>query len=379
MTWIYTPEGFDTSPCSPAQAGESTPQNYSDGKLSATSSTTTTASESSEPESETASSATRRSGTMSGPSTGGHGEGSLTFSAQGSRVSPSVQQGRGAPPMTSATDGLIPFASFERSALGSRCWKTSQGSLLHLMGTSAPSSVTWPRAGTMRNGVCFLRPDLERRTSESDCGSLLPTPVVSRADSNQGGAAGRVGKVRYSLDGLAKRGMLPTPTAHDSKDTAPPSERTRTTPSLLTQLLPTPTASDGTKGSGTSSKRQGSMSLTAKLLPTPIASDGTKGSRKYARGNPTLIGARLPTPTASDANGSGSRDYPQTATRNAGTTLTDATVRLDAPGERGRLNPCFVEWMQDWPIGATDLQPLATGRLAAWLSRHGICSEDRDE
>lgn len=39
--------------------------------------------------------------------------------------------------------------------------------------------------------------------------SLLPTPTASTYSSNVGGAEGRVGKIRYSLDALARRGELP--------------------------------------------------------------------------------------------------------------------------------------------------------------------------
>jgi len=38
---------------------------------------------------------------------------------------------------------------------------------------------------------------------------LLPTPSASAYGSNRGGAAGRVGPTRYSLDQLARRGRLP--------------------------------------------------------------------------------------------------------------------------------------------------------------------------
>jgi hypothetical protein len=40
---------------------------------------------------------------------------------------------------------------------------------------------------------------------------LLPTPSASRYGSNKGGAAGRVGKERPSLDTMAKRARLPAP------------------------------------------------------------------------------------------------------------------------------------------------------------------------
>lgn len=81
----------------------------------------------------------------------------------------------------------------------------------------------------------------------------------------------------------------------------------------------------------------------------------------------------LPTPTAGDAKASGARAYPATATRNIGTTLTDATTRglvdwgdyepairrqeaefgrcAPDPKVDGRLSPRFVEWMMGLPAG----------------------------
>jgi len=41
-------------------------------------------------------------------------------------------------------------------------------------------------------------------------GSYLPTPTAQSHGSNQGGANGRVGKVRYSLQFMWKMGLIPT-------------------------------------------------------------------------------------------------------------------------------------------------------------------------
>ena len=57
-------------------------------------------------------------------------------------------------------------------------------------------------------------------TSESDC-SLLPTLTASSYGTNKGGAAGRSGPVRPSLQTMALTGMLSTLTARDAKGPAP--------------------------------------------------------------------------------------------------------------------------------------------------------------
>lgn len=71
------------------------------------------------------------------------------------------------PPRSSA------FAWYDRDTASLRM---SQGSLRG-MDTSAPSSETWPRAGTMLDGECYLRPKWERRIREIDSG-LWPTARV---------------------------------------------------------------------------------------------------------------------------------------------------------------------------------------------------------
>lgn len=66
--------------------------------------------------------------------------------------------------------------------------------------------------GTVPVPTRFLPPTSERLTSEG-VSSLLPTPTASTYGSNQGGAAGRKGAVRLSLEAMARRGLLPTPRA----------------------------------------------------------------------------------------------------------------------------------------------------------------------
>lgn len=88
-------------------------------------------------------------------------------------------------------------------------WKTRQ---LSLLGDSEPSSVTWPKWGTMRTGECWEQTMWVPLTDANESGSL-PTPTATPYGSNQGGAAGRTGKVRYSLDSMARLGMWPTPRA----------------------------------------------------------------------------------------------------------------------------------------------------------------------
>lgn len=107
-----------------------------------------------------------------------------------------------------------------------------------------------------------------------------------------------------------------------------------------------------------------------KWWPTPTKQDGENngGPSQYSQNtvplNAAVHGGRptLPTPSASmvtmqdmeQAKFAGSADRPKYA---------------DCPG--GALNPEWVEWLMDVPIGFTDLRPLAICRFQAWWQAHG--------
>jgi len=81
-----------------------------------------------------------------------------------------------------------------------------------------------------------------------------------------------------------------------------------------------------------------------------------------------------PTPTHSDAKNTGSptqllRRYIPLSCR----VRIAPDGSFDATG--GRTNPTFVEWLMAWPLGWTDLRPLATDRLRTWRNgRRPSCS-----
>ena len=39
----------------------------------------------------------------------------------------------------------------------------------------------------------------------------------------------------------------------------------------------------------------------------------------------------------------------------------------------GHLSPEWIEWLMGWPIGSTDLQPLAMDKFRSWLQQHLPC------
>jgi hypothetical protein len=70
--------------------------------------------------------------------------------------------------------------------------------------------------------------------------SFLPTATASDYGNSVGGGAGRVGRKRWSLGSLARRGLLPTPTASDSKQSGSAAYSTqsgRHSGTTLTDLL----------------------------------------------------------------------------------------------------------------------------------------------
>lgn len=216
------------------------------------------------------------------------------------------------------------LASFDPA---SSSWKTSG---LFAVEDSPLFLETLPRSGMTRSGTLFLLPPLVRLIYASGSGSsqsallptpttldggawvpphgtgmnlraaLLPTPTASEYGSNQGGGMGRVGPMRYSLEGMARREMIPTPTASDANGAG--SRNTATS-----KAHPGLSLNDWARGDGG----------TGRLLPTPQAQDH-RNCADYS---------------------DGSRGH---------------SPQLRHLGS-GRLNPRFVEWMMGFPPGWTDL------------------------
>jgi hypothetical protein len=175
-------------------------------------------------------------------------------------------------------------ASFTKYDPSSSLWRTHQCSLL---GDLEPFLETWPKWGLMRSGECWEQMPLAHPTKESAFGFTVPTPVASdgttgsligKNDSfyetrtgmprkvNQNGKDGSVGLGRlvqmwptpdancgqrgtqpnwtpkrksgqpaqYTINQAVRDRMFPTPTAHNAKECASPSEYNRNTPTLAT-------------------------------------------------------------------------------------------------------------------------------------------------
>ena len=133
------------------------------------------------------------------------------------------------------------------------------------------------------------------------------------------------------------------------------------------------------------------------LWPTPTTQDniqirGQQAAANSPKRGTTLAGSVVLSLTtnfseSTDAPTAKARTYPTaTATAYKGWSpnhnRADTDDRLDytieregfTPGQTTppmRLNPDWVEWLMGWPIGHTDLKPLATAKYHEWLQQHG--------
>jgi hypothetical protein len=152
-------------------------------------------------------------------------------------------------------------------------------------------------------------------------------------------------------------------------------------------MWPTPTASTNGPGKDLNNPRgihQGNALATAvKMWPTPRARDHKDGTSVPPRliKNPNLatLGQKIamenstrmwPTPTVRDYKDSGDNLNLYRHERQSGQ-LGIVVKRGDPTG--GQLNPTFVEWLMGWPLGWTDLKPLAMDKFREWLQQHGKC------
>jgi hypothetical protein len=75
---------------------------------------------------------------------------------------------------------------------------------------------------------------------------MFPTPSATSYGTNQGGAMGRTGPVRPSLETMARKNLWPTPTSRDWKDGSAQACANVSVNSLLGRIVHT----DGTNSSG---------------------------------------------------------------------------------------------------------------------------------
>ena len=364
MSWLYLPG--EAAGCSVAGC--------SDGERCATSKTTDTVSMCSRLGLETDTSMMPPSGTIYAPSMGSPGLDWWMSSLRASRASHLVEPENNSESSIPEICGQTPFASFERSDRNGSYWKMCQGFFPSLI--SGEYLQTWPKAGTIANGIAFRRRSWVRRIAGIGYG-LWPTPTASRGDYQYSH-----GKAVPTLSGAVK---FPTPTAADTgrfntSESAGAAQRPTLVMMERRGLWPTPRGSEGENRQRrlTPSQMAGrhGLSLAAAVnwwptptTPRPHDSENTVGRflPSQRQKDLTWAVANYPTPTAGMARSTVTSAKAKRLYA-AGPTLTEV-IRESSPG--GQLNPNWVEWLMGWPIGWTDLEPLETGRFRQWLEQHG--------
>ena len=262
------------------------------------------------------------------------------------------------------TNKAVPFAS-----LNNKQWITQQ---VDLFTESQPFKESWPRAGEVGlDQIAHFHPHLGK--DEELC-ATFPTPTASSYGYGKGGAGGRVGPIRPSLEMMARKSLWPTPSASDG-------EGSRTLPEGTTTTGLRPDGKKAFVGLNNAVKRSLLPRLSFFEVPSPQRAKPAHG-RDYP----------WPTPTAQDASSSARANY--NGVGNAGTTLTDAvrsqpwptpTTRDYKDGtakscqntpvngllgreiherkdvdtiEGGLLHPDFHCWLLGWPIGSTSTEPM---------------------
>lgn len=137
-----------------------------------------------------------------------------TSSAEASLVRTSAARVRARALLESAAacgvSTLVSWKNAGPDGLWLRTWRRG------LVAGWTPWCLNW-HSSAMKRYRSLCRRRMSEHLIVASASSLWPTPSATRYGSNRGGAAGRVGKERFSLDTMAKRGLLPTPSARDWK------------------------------------------------------------------------------------------------------------------------------------------------------------------
>lgn len=180
------------------------------------------------------------------------------------------------------------------------------------------SSRGLPIWGLMLRGVCWELITSVRRTSETACGSLLPTPTGA---GNEGSPSMQKWPAHRELSALVASQSLGNASS--------------------VKLCPTPTCRDWKSGKAS----EATHARNARPLNEVGERDGL---------------AMLPTPTA--------QLYGYNRGGAAGRV---GKVRPSLEVLTGGVFIALREWMMGWPIGWSASAPLATVRYRRWLRSHG--------
>lgn len=245
-------------------------------------------------------------------------------------VNPVQQQGSAEELKTSAGYGRTSqelFARFNPDGYFSKMYRDSY------LPTMAPPlsrcSGTWPKAGSMRNGVVSQPRKSERRIDGSGC---LSWPTPNARVSNDGEGVETYFARREALKAAHQNGNgagLPL--------------------SIAAQLWPTPMAQDAEQA-GSAQAKILTLTQISTNWPTPKVTRGTytRDQGDPTKQRPTLRGLAC--------------SHQDQATTNDGQKSCES-IQTSRP----RLNPRFVEFLMGWPLGWTEIgAPADKIDFASW-------------
>ena len=262
-------------------------------------------------------------------------------------------------------------------------WRTAQCSLLEDLELSLQ---TFPRWGLMQNGALYPQQTLVQTISVKEFG-LEPNNETFFHTPNTTGMDGG----SNSRKALKKRLQLPTPDASTrgptkNYDPKSKSQSGRTLQSFVAKW-PTPTTMDTITRSKESYLKAQNRPRQGKNLtklgdiiywPTPMSTEHKANRQTRENHQNGLTQAvlqaetkMLPTPCNRDYKGavkSGKRITKSGKTQNYGEQLPNVVG--------GQLNPTWVEWLMGWPVGWTDLKPLAMDKSLYVQQLHGSYSNE---
>lgn len=363
------------------------------------------------------------SGTTCSPSTAQRGAEQLIASSQAGPVHPQVLPGSDSARQMNGGSGRPSSECFLRFSPDGSSVKTSPDfSALTEAWPSETFSVTWPRWGSMRNGACSARLRSARRSGgNASSSSAWPTPCAQddnkTPEAHMAMKARMKGGPRHSVTSLqVSVQMWPTPnvgTPNSQRGQGQDPERRRAQGHQVmlqdaARFWPTPNEPNGGRTTSTGgyredgSKEQAELTAIAALWPTPrtITGGAESADRKQELGRTESGGGDLQAATAlwntpmsrdsrdtsgttAPTNGHLSRQAPRTEMGGQPSSNDGPISPRRSPSQkrtgtasdmrllRRRLNPRFVEWLQNWPEGWATPAPInsACSAMASYRSK----------
>lgn len=271
-------------------------------------------------------------------------EGQLTFFPEASPASQQVlpENERAKQMIVGSGKKLLGFAErlnrpsfFLRMFLACSHWRMAR----HLKGYS----LRWKPKGTRQNRLLYQLAVSGRGTDGIESGFwATPTEYEDRTSIEQFKKRMKQGRSleRAELSMQVRMGMLPTPTAMET--------RTNWTPEQIKKRQQEVKSKTNNKPGGVKTGNGFGLNLSqaVKLLPTPTAHSGDQTKENPTpkqTGGTTLGGYVKMFPTARNSDYKGASKQ------------MDAIENGTNPGNNGKLNPTWVEWLQGYPQNWTDI------------------------